>query len=122
MSKTDVLISQEILRPSELRKFGKRVTVFTSEKVDDEYHWGQYNGEINIVSIPALPDEKWHDHIVRIQHKVQELLEGYPCEFYTGLHKESDWSKTFYWDKGWHIVNRTGDYAVITDKVYPAKE
>ena len=33
---------------------------------------------------------------------------------FTGLHRESDWSKTAWWDKGWHIVNTTGDYAVIS--------
>lgn len=35
---------------------------------------------------------------------------GYP---YTGIHKELDWSRTAYWERGWHLVNRTGDYAVI---------
>jgi hypothetical protein len=33
---------------------------------------------------------------------------------YTGHHKENDWSRTFYWEKGWHVVNRTGDYAIVS--------
>jgi hypothetical protein len=32
---------------------------------------------------------------------------------YTGLHSSTDWSKTRWWDKGWHIVNRTKEYAVV---------
>lgn len=34
-------------------------------------------------------------------------------QVYTGIHKVNDWSKTAYWEKGWHIVNRTGEYVVV---------
>ncbi len=34
-------------------------------------------------------------------------------QVYTGLHSESDWSRTRWYDKGWHLVNRTGKYAIL---------
>ena len=35
---------------------------------------------------------------------------------FTGIHTENDWSRTRWWAAGWHLVNRTGDYAVVIPK------
>lgn len=32
---------------------------------------------------------------------------------FTGKHTETDWSETRWWDAGWHLFNRTGEYAVV---------
>jgi hypothetical protein len=115
MTLTDIK-AKELLRASDLAKFGSKVIIFTPENPNDEYHFGSLRkAGAKIVQIPALPNEKWGDHITRIQYAVHEELQKYPSEFYTGIHKESDWSKSFFWDKGWHLVNRTGDYAVVRD-------
>jgi hypothetical protein len=46
-----------------------------------------------------------------------ETAEGYQKAYggviYTGIHRSNDWSKTAWWDKGWHVVNRTKEYAVV---------
>ena len=34
-------------------------------------------------------------------------------QVYTGIHSGSDWTKTRWWSKGWHYVNRTGEYAIV---------
>lgn len=36
--------------------------------------------------------------------------------FFTGIHSESDWSRTKWWGLGQHIVNRSGEYAVVIFK------
>ena len=38
-------------------------------------------------------------------------------QVYTGIHSDNgNWCRTRWYAKGWHIVNRTGDYAVVQDK------
>lgn len=41
--------------------------------------------------------------------------------FFSGLHSETDWSRTKWWSLGWHIVNRSGEYAVVLLKDKPHK-
>jgi hypothetical protein len=35
---------------------------------------------------------------------------------FTGIHSETDWSETRWWSAGWHLFNRTGEYAVVFEK------
>lgn len=35
---------------------------------------------------------------------------------WTGIHSSTDWSRVYYWEKGWHFVNKTNDYAVVTSE------
>lgn len=110
------LLKLNLVKPSELCRLGGKVTIFTSEKADDEYHWKRYHGKAEIVSVPAIEGEDWHAHKQRIIAAAEAALHVNPEKniLFTGLHRESDWSKTAWWDKGWHIVNTTGDYAVIS--------
>jgi hypothetical protein len=107
------LAQMELLNTKQLRLLGDKVTIFTAEEPDDEYHWGRFQGKVKIVYIPRVGDESWGDQLLRIQFAVKEKTEKYPSELYTGLHRDNDMSRTYFWDKGWHICNRTGDYAVV---------
>lgn len=40
---------------------------------------------------------------------------NYNGQIYTGIHKEDAWEETAYWDRGYHIINRTGDFCVVID-------
>lgn len=81
--------------PSAMRRLGERVTFF----LYDDY---------------SLPNQSHKQTMKNIQTAVQEALKSPNTVVYTGHHKENDWSHTFYWRKGWHIVNRTGDYAIVS--------
>ena len=102
--KAEELLKLEELRPSDLCRLGGIVTIFTSEKADDEYHWGVYHGKVKIVHV---------ENSSYVQFAVRDFLQTHMGQVYTGMNTENDWSRTFYWDKGWHIVNRSGDYAVV---------
>ena len=60
------LLKLNLVKPSELCRLGGKVTIFTSEKADDEYHWKRYHGKAEIVSVPAIEGEDWHAHKQRI--------------------------------------------------------
>lgn len=46
------------------------------------------------------------------------FLDSHGGQVYTGLHCDNgDWFITSYWEKGWHLVNRTGKYAVVMNTV-----
>jgi len=111
--KVEELLKLDQLRPSELCRLVGIVTIFTSEKADDEYHWGVFHGKVKVVSMPRVGDEQWSDTLHRIQAAVKAECEKYPALVYTGIRKENDWSRSYGWDKGWHLCNRTGDYAVV---------
>jgi hypothetical protein len=85
----------DIIHPSELKRLGKRVIMFSTEAE-------QRKGE------------DWCKAIRRIAGKVTLCLTRNPgAVVFTGHHKENDWSRTFFWQRGWHYCNRTGDFAVI---------
>jgi uncharacterized membrane protein len=103
------LLTKDELRPCDLKRLGKRVHLFS---VDDTF--------------TAQP--KPGDYVAAKQ-TVQERIEGFIAEttkaqqakgiftevsVWTGHHSETDWSRVYYWQKGWHFVNKTNDYAVIT--------
>ena len=77
------LLAQDQLRPSEMKRLGKRVTYFN----------GSSTGEN--------------------QDAATRELSARGGTVYTGLHSSCDWSRVYWWSKGWHLVNRTGDYAVV---------
>lgn len=47
------------------------------------------------------------------QEQAQAFIDVNGGQIYTGIHKPNDWSQTAWWEKGWHLVNRTGEYAVL---------
>ena len=47
---------------------------------------------------------------------------GQPVLLFTGLHSETDWSRTKWWSLGQHLVNRSGEYAVVLLKSVKAKK
>ncbi|MDD4986720.1 MAG: hypothetical protein PHQ43_13245 [Dehalococcoidales bacterium] len=87
------LKAQDWLRPCDLKRFGKRVKIFKTE--------------------PKLCED-WHDAHRRTRIEVWQYLQQHGGQVYTGTHSESDHTKECQWDSGWHIANRTGNYAVIT--------
>jgi len=105
---------KDVYTPSSMAKLGGRVTIFTAERADDEYHFRSYMGKVKIVSIPREKNEEWSACLKRILAAVEEARLAVPSQVFTGIHKENDWSKTFFWDKGYHICNRYGDYALVT--------
>ena len=92
---------------------GAVVTVFSSFDADDEYYWGTH-GDL-VITLPWLRGESWHDQKTRILKAADELLHTSSQNVvFTGIHKETDWSRSYWFDKGWHICNTTGDYAVLS--------
>lgn len=87
------LTKREVLTPSEMKRLGNRVRYFLYED-----YCKRYQGD---------------EAKLRLQMDVKEAMEERPCLVYTGIHKEADWSRTFWWEKGLHCVNRTLDYAVF---------
>jgi len=107
------LASKQVLRPYELAQLGDKVTIFTADRDNTEFK--RYGSKVKIVHLPRQDDEDWQVTKARVQFAVKEECEKYPSHFYTGIHRESDWSRTYLWDMGWHICNRTGDYAVVKE-------
>ncbi len=96
MAKLAELASRAELTPSELKRFGKRVHLFETVCKDGE-DWAAAKQQVfkDIEGFMAKHDGK--------------------ATLYTGIHSETDWSKVRWWMKGGHLVNRTGDYAVIVN-------
>ena len=92
------LKSKLVLTPTELRKHCSKA--YTSPK---RYRIVYFHG-----------DET--DTRVATQQKVLQFAKETGGFVFTGIHSESDWSKTAYWAAGWHRVNRTGEYAVVIKK------
>lgn len=94
MTITEIRAQVEIT-PTQLKQLGKRVLLFSTET---ELQKG----------------ENWNIALRRVQDKVTvALCRNKGAEVYTGHHKENDMSRVFFWQKGWHYVNRTGDFAVV---------
>ena len=47
------------------------------------------------------------------QQAVLKLAQETGGWVFTGIHSETDWTKTRWWDSGWHLANRTGEYVVV---------
>jgi hypothetical protein len=58
---------------------------------------------------------KPHDKIAR-QQAVLKLAKEKDGWVFTGIHGETDWTETRWWSAGWHICNRTGEYAVVFER------
>lgn len=92
------LLAREELRPSDLKRFGKRVRYF---------------------SVDALLEKRGESITLRrakevVFKEIEDYLKANKgAILYTGIHKENDWSRTFYWLRGGHLVNRTLEFAVI---------
>jgi hypothetical protein len=82
------LKQKEELTPTELKQFGAKVKLF---KIDYS------SPEKRTASIKKINNYA--------AHKGRTL--------YTGIHSENDWSRTRWWAKGVHLVNRTGEFAII---------
>jgi hypothetical protein len=50
---------------------------------------------------------------IATQQAVLKLAQETGGWVFTGIHSETDWSETKWWDCGWHLANRTGEYAVV---------
>lgn len=86
------LAQRELLTPSQLKQFGRRVHIF-------ETH--------------IQEGEDWASAKQRVFGEIEAFIASKGGQLYTGIHKECDWSRTFWWEKGGHLVNRTGEYAII---------
>lgn len=88
---TDKLLGVDGLKdsytPSELKKLGSRVHYFTNDSISG----------------------------IRAALATGDFIKDHGGTLYTGIHRENDWSKTAWWEKGNHLANRTGDYAVVTE-------
>ena len=93
--------SKQTYTPSELRKL-KRVKVFVIGDPGDD------TPQMPAESIVHCKDRE--DVIAKTEAFVRES----GGQLYTGIHKENDWSRTAWWEQGWHFVIRTGEYAVVT--------
>jgi len=62
-----------------------------------------------------LENDEPHDKIAK-QQAVLKLAKEKHGWVFTGIHGETDWSETRWWDAGWHLFNRTGEYAVVFEK------
>jgi hypothetical protein len=98
--KLSELATREFLTNSQLKLFKDDVVFFST---DNEY----------MCSRMSTQQGDWHDAITRVWQKVFTMHEQYPILIFTGHHTENDWAKTSYWWRGWHYVNRTGDFAVV---------
>jgi hypothetical protein len=87
------LAEYDILTPSELKRFGKRVKLFS---LPENYE-------------PLTFEEAKK----RLFKEIEDFVVASGGQLYTGIHKENDWSRTFWWDKGAHLVNRTLEFAVV---------
>ena len=93
-------VFREMYTPGELKKL-KRVKVFVIGDTDED-------------TAPVAAEKIVHckdrgDVIA----KTNAFLKESKGQLYTGIHKENDWSRTAWWEMGWHLVNRTGEYAVV---------
>ena len=58
------------------------------------------------------------NEVTNTEQKQQSVLQFAKDNYgkvYTGIHSENDWSRSKWWAEGWHLVNRTGEYAVVTN-------
>lgn len=87
------LAERDTLTPSELKRFGSRVTLFDATDRKE--------------------DETFEQTKKRVFGKIEAFVKSTGGTLYTGMHKEFDWSKTFWWSKGGRLVNRTLEFVVI---------
>lgn len=99
MAKLSELASRAELTPSELKRFGKRVKYF--DLPDDSRKWGGL----------SFAEAK-----AKLFKEIEDYVKSSNGQLYTGIHRENDWSKTRWWSKGGHLVNRTLEFAVIVPK------
>ena len=96
MSTQAELAEYDVLTPSEMKRFGKRVKYF------------------------AMPENyqplSFEDAKAKLFKEIEDCVEQSGGQLYTGIHKENDLTRTFWWDKGAHLVNRTLEFAVILPK------
>jgi hypothetical protein len=81
----------------------------TKSKLERRYHKGR--SEI----VYFLENDEPHDKIAK-QQAVLKFAKETGGWVFTGIHSETDWSETRWWSAGWHICNRTGEYAVVFEK------
>ena len=79
----------------------------TKSQLEQEYGKGK-GWEI----VYFLDNDEPKDLIAR-QQAVLRLAQETGGWVFTGIHSENDWSETKWWDAGWHLCNRTGEYAVV---------
>lgn len=92
MAKMAELAERETLTPSQLKQFGKRVHIFETHIQDGE---------------------DWASAKKRVFGEIEAFIASNGGQVYTGIHSETDWSREYWWEKGGHLVNRTGNHAVI---------
>lgn len=84
------LAKRDELTPSEMKRFGKRVTFF---------------------SLPEKGD--FEANKKALFEKIEAFVKKTGGQLYTGIHSENDWTVTRWWSKGGHLVNRTLEFAVL---------
>lgn len=89
------LRTKTFLTPSEMKRFGKRVRYFD---VNSEWKPKQ---------------EQFHDAKVRVSQQIEDYIKETGGQVYTGHHSENDWTRTIWWQMGFHYVNRTLEFAVL---------
>ena len=90
-------MAKEIYRPGEMKRL-VNCTVFGPKEDVGDY--------------PVYMDMTGKSR-EQVQAAVKEFAESVKGTVYTGILKENNWSRTAWWEKGRHLVNRTGEYAVV---------
>jgi len=49
----------------------------------------------------------------RVFREIHDYVAQTGGQLYTGIHSSNNWGRLRWWLKGGHLVNRTGDFAVI---------
>lgn len=96
---------QEYL-PSEIRVL-KNLMVFV---VGDQVEKSEYGDQAY-----RIPREKVHLATDKqtAANRAAAFAAAHNGRVYTGHHKEMDWSRSYYWDLGFHLCNKTNEWAVV---------
>ena len=87
------LAERSELTPSEMKRFGRRVTYFSMPE--------KYKPKNSGSAKQAL------------FKKIEAFVKKTGGQLYTGIHSENDWTRTRWWSKGAHLVNRTLEFVVL---------
>jgi hypothetical protein len=96
--------------PSAFKKrFGSSKYIVTYVLEPDSY-LVNYMGYSPSFVFPGDIHDRWEAAMALVKEAKRI---GQPVLFFTGIHSESDWSRTKWWALGQHLVNRSGEYAVV---------
>jgi len=102
----------EELRAVDVLSEANQKAIYSLTKSQLEQEYGTRGWEI----VYFLDNDEPKDLIAR-QQAVLKLAQETGGWVFTGIHSENDWSETKWWDSGWHLANRTGEYVVVFNTI-----